>query len=178
MDVKYTGNYLSYVVDREYEFVHEGDVSIVLPYYTTPDGIRMFGIRREVCPSYESKMSVPLPVYTVIGGRIDDTDDNALFAMIRELYEESGYAVAGYQVKRYIRNLPLCKSTDVRINAFILEMTNYTVSTPKGDGTVWEDMSSTEWHDAEWMDALFAPDNLCRPYDMLIHYLYALSKTL
>ena len=134
----------------------------------------MLGFRRETCPTYESKMDEdkPTQVYTVIGGRIDPADDSPHEAAFRELREEAGIIVMNHTIRCEVLNLPICKSSNVRINAYVADILEWTSEVPVGDGTIWEDMSSTEWRGESAMSSVFNDVHI--PHDMMLQYLYGL----
>lgn len=150
------GKYLSIVdpIDEEYEAVHEKDVIIVYPVIrmkqkTRSDGISasvgefLVGIRQEHCPPYliKDKLNEDL-YYTVISGGIEEgeTPDEA---MKRELKEEAGVELIEYKVIEHKKYIPLCKTSDMRADIYIIVIDSFRAVPAEGDGTKNEELSKT-----------------------------------
>lgn len=178
MNTLYQG-FHRFVNDRGYEFVDEGDCVAVLPMYRDTDGRLRYVVRREVCPTYQSKRP-DLPedskFWTLVGGRIDP-GEHAFNAMKRELLEETGIALGTFDVIIEYPRVPLCKSSNVRITFYVILMNEFEMHAPLGDGSHWEAASETVHISESDLREVFASRVYggAEDYDFMLLSLFSMS---
>jgi len=143
-DLLWKGDFLSVVSPHKhpYEAILEKNGVVILPIIHNK-----IGIRKELCPPYLLKDKTGEELYyTLITGQIDDGDDvDPINTVLRELKEEAGVDAHTFNILWKKLDIPLCKSTSLHTNIFILDVEHYTFDTPKGDGGVYEKASKTVW---------------------------------
>jgi len=123
-----------------YEILHESDIVHVIPIANG-----RIGIRKEWVPPYTLKDTTgEEKYYTVISGHIEEGESDSKTAL-RELLEEAGMKVKDGKVLRIFNNIPVCKSTTMRVSLFIVEVDEYDIGEPEGDGSIAEEKSETVW---------------------------------
>jgi len=146
------GEHIQVVSPKEYKYeaVHEANVIMVLPVLVVKSkfvkGLTNYylAIRKEVCPPYLIKEQGTNPYfYTTITGRMDKEGESPEETMKRELIEEAGIELIDYTVMSYKKNIPLCKTTDMRAHIYTLLINRFNQVEAVGDGTVTEEMSKT-----------------------------------
>lgn len=166
-DVLFDGDYVD-VVDPNgdgYEALHEPDVAIAIPILVEDDQIV---VRKEEVPPYGIKNPDGNDEYhTVISGKIEEGEDPET-TMLRELKEEAGILNPEYKIPAEISHVPVCKSTDLRANIFVLEISDYDQVEPQGDGTVHEERSQTLFLDAKEFTNVMEDE----PSDLFIYVVY------
>lgn len=126
--------------DAPYEMLHEPDIALILPIVDNK-----LGIRKEVCPPYLMKdESNEELYYTVISGKIEEDEEYTQTA-IRELKEEAGVSLKDVKIYTIYKDLPVCKSTDMRASCVVITGGEPKWNKPQGDGTEYEKESSTIW---------------------------------
>lgn len=150
--VLWKGKHIQIVSPTEYEYeaVHEPNVIIVLPVLVVKSkfvkGLTNYylAIRKEVCPPYLIKDDGYGPhYYTTITGRMDKQGESPEETMKRELIEEAGIELIDYTIMSYKKNIPVCKTTDMRAHIYTLLVDKFNTVKAVGDGTVTEAMSET-----------------------------------
>jgi 8-oxo-dGTP pyrophosphatase MutT (NUDIX family) len=169
------GKWVSVVSPKEnpYESVHEKDVICVMVRLADTD---KWLVRQELCPPYdlkEEKYDAKRRWYTTITGKIEDGED-PLVAAIREIGEESEIRINDFEVVRQHRNIPVCKSTDMRSYWYVINVKSYSRAKPEGDGTFYESQSHTIEISLDDLSKKFNSDNF---YDSLILTGYHMAKT-
>lgn len=146
------GKHISVVSPEEYQYeaVHEPDVITVLPIIEVHSkhvkGIVDYYlvIRKEVCPPYLIKYDGLEPFfYTPITGRRDKSNETPEETMRRELVEEAGIELIDYEILIHKKKMPVCKTSDMRMDFFILLVREFNPVEAVGDGTVTEEMSKS-----------------------------------
>lgn len=133
----------------KYEAVHEKDVVMVLPVLVVKSkfvkGLVNYylAIRKEVCPPYLIKDEENHAYYyTPVTGQIDEGEYPEQ-TMKRELIEEAGIELIDYTVMSYQKNMPICKTTDMRAHIYTLLVDRFNPVKAEGDGSVTEKLSET-----------------------------------
>jgi len=144
MNTLWEGKWISVVspVENPYEAVHEKDVIIVVARLADT---KKWLVRLELCPPYNIKESDPSPElrwYTTITGKIEEGEEPRN-AAIREVEEEAGIKILDYEAFEERKNVPVCKSTDMRCWLYVLNITDYERVEVVGDGTYYEEKSKT-----------------------------------
>jgi 8-oxo-dGTP pyrophosphatase MutT (NUDIX family) len=146
------GEYLSIVspIKYQYEAVHENDVITVLPVVVVKSkfvkGLINYYlvIRKEVCPPYLIKdQGIDEYFYTPITGKMDKEGESSEETMKRELIEEAGIELVDYEMILHKKKMPVCKTSDMRMDLFILLVNSFNPVEPVGDGTAMEKISTS-----------------------------------
>jgi 8-oxo-dGTP pyrophosphatase MutT (NUDIX family) len=146
------GEYLSIVspIKYQYEAVHEKDVITVLPVVVVKSkfvkGLINYYlvIRKEVCPPYLIKdQGIDEYFYTPITGKMDKEGESSEETMKRELIEEAGIELVDYEMILHKKKMPVCKTSDMRMDLFILLVNSFNPVEPVGDGTEMEKISTS-----------------------------------
>ena len=146
------GEHLEVVSPEEYSYeaVHEDNVIMVLPVLAVKSkfikGMTNYylAIRKEICPPYLIKDKGVGPYYyTTITGKMDKEGETPEQTMRREMIEEAGIELIDYTVMLYKKDMPVCKTTDMRANIFVILVDEFNTVEATGDGTVTEEMSKT-----------------------------------
>ncbi len=142
LEVLWKGKWVSVVSpkDAPYEAVDEKDIVLVLPIINNKLGIRL-----ETCPPYQIKDHTgESKYYTIISGKIEGGEDYKQSAF-RELKEEAGVELKDSNIIVVFKDLPLCKSTDMRATCVVITSDSYDYEKSRGDGTKYEKESQTTW---------------------------------
>ena len=164
-DILWKGEYVSVVSPKEhpYESLHEINGIMVIPIAGNK-----IGIRKELCPPYLIKDETGKQFYyTVVSGGVEE-GETPEEATVRELEEEAGITFESPKVIEVFREMPVCKSTDMRMTFFIYEDDKYEVKEPEGDGTEYEDIAETIWITLEQFKKVIEQDNI----DFLLYSAY------
>ena len=143
------GKHISVVspIEYEYEAVHEPDVIMVLPVLAIKNKLYTeyyLALRKEVCPPYLIKEKGLDPYfYTPITGRMDKDGETPEETMRRELIEEAGIELIDYEIILHKEKMPVCKTSDMRMDLFMLIVNEFNPVEATGDGTVTEEMSES-----------------------------------
>ena len=163
------GEYISVISPTEYpyECVHESDVIMVFPIiavkskYVKGAVDYYLGIRKEHCPPYKVKdESNNEYFYTSITGKRDVEGETAEETMAREMVEEAGIKLIDYRVVFELKDMPLCKSTDLRTTIYGLIVDAFEKVEAVGDGTLNEELSSTVFVNLNKMENILKKPNV------------------
>lgn len=165
----------------KYEAVHEKDVIMVLPVLVIKSkfvkGLINYylAVRKEVCPPYLIKdEGNHTYYYTTVTGQIDEGEYPEQ-TMKRELIEEAGIELIDYTIMSYRRNIPICKTTDMRAHIYTLLVDSFNPVKAEGDGSVTERLSETIFVKLSDMPNIIEKDNvdflLMGGYEILMNVL-------
>ncbi len=178
-DILWEGKYVSVVSpkDHPYENLHEINGIMVIPI--VKDKI---GIRKELVPPYLLKDETGKDFYyTVLSGGVEE-GETPEEAADREIKEEAGIDFKSPKITEVFREMPVCKSTDMRMTFFIYADDEYNYEKPKGDGTELEEIAETIWVTLEEFKEIINQDNidflLYSAYYFLTVYLKKQEKTM
>jgi 8-oxo-dGTP pyrophosphatase MutT (NUDIX family) len=172
LETLWQGKWISVVspVDSPYEAVHEGDIVLVIPYL---EDMGMYVIRSEKCPPYSIKdTSGEERYYTLISGKVEE-GESTIDAALRETEEEAGIVIEKCKKIMLAKNIPLCKSTDMRATIFFLSIEKYDEIEAKGDGTIYEEESEFIYVTEKEIKRIVEREE---NYDFLLLYLSALLE--
>ena len=111
---------------------------VILPFTRDKQGmITTIGVMDEVNPMRDGGRSL-----TLVSGDIDEDDPNVLSAAMRELEEESGYAVNDTNKWYYLGLLTTSKLVSHSHPCFAVDVTNIDAKDPLGDGSKEEEAST------------------------------------
>jgi len=164
-DILWQGKWVKIISpkDMPYEMVSElhgtGNAIVCYPLVEKDDKI-FLGVRKEHCPPYLMKDKEDRLWYTVITGMIDEDDNSAEEAMLRELREEAGIIANDYEILYHKSNCPNTKVSDIRNDFFVIKITDFEIEKAKGDGTKNEELSKTVWIPFENVKTLLEKDNV------------------
>lgn len=135
----------------------------------------LYGFRFEYCPPYMYYDNKERNWYTVISGGLEK-GESSLDGALRELREEAGLIVPNLKnvdVELKNKNIPLCKSTTLRADIMVIDLTKSDVSweDPSGDGTDAESKSNTVWLTSEEVES-----TLTKNCDLLMTYFATFIK--
>ena len=146
-DVKFKGDYLKIVGYKNFEFVSEAHMVVILPYLRDEGFILL---RHEYIPTFQYfyKDSVDYKYITnfltVVTGTIEkgETLENCVR---RELYEETGIVLSNLYKIEMDKHLFLSKGNVSQYHTCLLELryNDFKLVNPKSDGTEEEDLSKT-----------------------------------
>jgi 8-oxo-dGTP pyrophosphatase MutT (NUDIX family) len=146
-DVKFKGDYLKVVGYKNFEFVSEAHMVVVLPYLRDEGFILL---RHEYVPTYQYfyKDSIDYKqitnFLTVLTGTVEqgETLENCVR---RELYEETGIVLSNMYQIEMDKHLFLSKGNVSQYHTCLLEIryNDYKVVQPKHDGSSEEELSKT-----------------------------------
>lgn len=168
-DILWEGEYVSVVSPKEhpYESLHEINGIMVIPIVKN-----RIGIRKELVPPYLLKDETGKDFYyTVISGGVEE-GESPEETTTRELQEEAGIKFKSPKITEIFREMPVCKSTDMRMTFFIYEDDEYTLEEPEGDGTEYEDIAETIWITLDQFKEVINKDNI----DFLLFSAYYFLK--
>ena len=143
----YKGNVLNIVGYKDWEFVKENDMVVVLPYLRDESNIIL---RHEWIPTYQyhykdnNNFKNVTHFLTVLTGTVEPGEklENTIR---RELYEEAGIVLSNtYQVE-IDKHVFLNKGNVTQYHTCILELryNDFRLTAPKGDGSVGEELSNS-----------------------------------
>jgi len=137
------GKYSTFVTPKDYNYegIISSDCVGVIPIIKDK-----VVLRKEFCPPYFTRdknysKDNPNLYNSIITGGIE-LNETSIQAGIREVKEESGIIIKDYDVVNYIE-VPIFKNTFVRLHFYILNVKDYIVEKPKGDGTLNEKKSKS-----------------------------------
>lgn len=178
-DILWEGEYVSVVSPKEhpYENLHEINGIMVIPIVRDK-----IGIRKELVPPYLLKDETGKDFYyTVLSGGVEEGEAPEE-AADREIKEEAGIEFKSPKITEVFREMPVCKSTDMRMTFFIYADDEYDYETPEGDGTELEEIAETIWVTLEEFKEIINQDNidflLYSAYYFLTVYLKKQEKTM
>lgn len=163
------GKYISVISPKKYpyECVHESDVIMVFPIIAVKSkfvkGITDYylGIRKENCPPYEVKdKNLNKYFYTSITGKRDVEGETAEQTMKREMIEEAGIKLIDYKLIFELKDMPLCKTTDLRATIYGIIIDSFEKVEATGDGTLNEKLSSTVFVNLNKMENILKKQNI------------------
>lgn len=143
-EIKYDG-YHKIINYKNYEFVKENDVVVVLPYFVDEASIIL---RHEVVPTYQYFYK-DLPDYkhvtnflTVLSGTVEP-GESLKNAVRRELYEEAGIVLASTYDFDIEKTVFMSKGNVGRYHVVIIELryNDFKLTKPPGDGSQLEKIS-------------------------------------
>ena len=145
-EIKYNG-YLKIIGYKDYEFVKEDDVVVVLPYLVDEASILL---RSEYVPTYQyfyknyNEYKHITNFLTVISGTVK-TGESLKNTVRRELYEEAGVVLSSLYDFDIEKSIFMTKGNVGRYHVCILELryNDFKVTTPPTDGTKIEKLSQT-----------------------------------
>lgn len=160
IETLWKGKYASVISPKKkelnYECLHEPNIIGTLPILEY-NNKKYVIIRKEFCPPYMIKdvdgETEPL-YYTIITGKIEK-DEPILNAFEREMEEETGVKIKDYDIIHQLDEIPVCKSTDMRMSLFIIEIKSYDLNKATGDGTLNEELSKSVLFPIEDIDKLY-----------------------
>lgn len=145
-ELKYDG-YLKVINYKNYEFVKENDMVIILPYLKDESCILL---RNEYIPTYQYFYK-DIDAYknitnflTVISGTVEK-GESLKNTIRRELYEEAGVVLSTMYDFDIEKTVFVNKGNIARYHICILELryNDFKVTTPSGDGSEHEKLSQT-----------------------------------
>lgn len=146
-NVKYKGDYLKIVGYKNFEFVSEAHMVVILPYLRDEGFILM---RHEYVPTYQYfyKDSVDYKnitnFLTVVTGTVEQGETLAN-CVRRELYEETGVVLSNLYKIEINKSLFISKGNVAQYHICLLELryNDFKLVNPKSDGSEEEDLSKT-----------------------------------
>jgi len=146
-DVKYKGDYLKVIGYKNFEFVSEPHMVVILPYLRDEGFILL---RHEYIPTFQYfyKDSPDYKTITnflsVITGTVEE-GETLVNCVRRELYEEAGVVLSNMYQVEIDKNLFLSKGNVAQYHTCFVELryNDYKVVPPKSDGSEAEDLSKT-----------------------------------
>ena len=146
-NVVHQGEYLNIINYKDYEFVSESDMVIMLPYLRDEGYVLL---RHEYIPTYQyyyrksDDYKHITNFVSAVSGTVEKNEsiENALR---RELYEETGIVLSNLYKIEFGKHLFLSKSNVAKYHICILELrfNDYKVVPPKHDGSKEERLSKT-----------------------------------
>lgn len=144
--LKYDG-YMKIIDYKDYEFVEEDDVVVVLPYLIDEASILL---RSEYIPTYQyfyknyNEYKHITNFLTVISGTVKE-EETIKNTVRRELYEETGLVLSATYDFDISKNVFMSKGNVGRYHMCILELryNDFRITTPPTDGTKSEKLSKT-----------------------------------
>ena len=146
-EVKYKGDYMKIISYKNYEFVSESHMVVILPYLRDEGYILL---RHEYIPTYQYLYKDNLEYsnitnfLTVVSGTIEkgESFENCVR---RELYEETGIVLSNMYQVEMDRHLFISKGNVAQYHTCMLELryNDYKVAKAKTDGSVEESLSKT-----------------------------------
>lgn len=167
-DVLYSGQYAD-LVDadgRGYECLHENDAIFFVPILVDDDKIL---IRYENIPPYNIKGDPDQKYYTIMSETVEEGEEEHK-TLLRGLKEEAGLVNIEFSTAAEIKNAPVCKSTDLRADVLVMEITDYDQIEPESDGSFHEEQSETKFINADEFHEIANKDEA----DLLLHLAYLL----
>lgn len=146
-DIIFQSDYINLIKYKDYEFVSESDMVIMLPYLRDEGHILL---RHEYIPTYQyyyrnsDEYKHITNFVSAISGTVEKNEsiENALR---RELYEEAGIVLSNMYKVDFDKHLFLNKSNVSKYHICLLELryNDYKVVPPKHDGSKEEELSKT-----------------------------------
>jgi 8-oxo-dGTP pyrophosphatase MutT (NUDIX family) len=143
----YKGDVLSIIGYKDWEFVKEGDMVVVLPYLRDEANIIL---RHEWIPTYQyhykdhNDFKRVTHFLTVLTGTVEpgETLQNTIR---RELYEEAGIVLSNVYEIEINKHLFLSKGNTSQYHTCIVELryNDFRLTAPKGDGSYGEKISNS-----------------------------------
>lgn len=142
----------------------------VLPYSVDEHSIiQSIGLLREPNPFRAEQYAD-----TLITGTVEYEDDSLLLAAIRELKEESGYAVEDRERWLFLGTLYLYKDSDKMIPVFAVDVTSIEPGAVEGDGSKKE--ANAKLHMTDVREGIACDESLVlSSFLRLFNYMYAKS---
>ena len=146
-DVKYKGDYLKVVGYKNFEFVSEAHMVVILPYLRDEGYILL---RHEYVPTYQyfykdsNEYKTITNFLTVVTGTVEK-GESLQNCVRRELYEETGVVLSNLYQIEMDKHLFLSKGNVAQYHTCLLELryNDFKLVNPKSDGTEEEDLSKT-----------------------------------
>lgn len=143
---KFKGDVITVVGYKEWEFVKEHDVVIVLPYLRDEASIIL---RHEYVPTYQyfyrnhNEYKNVTHFLTVVSGSVDKAGESLENTVRRELYEETGIVLSDLYDIEFDKHLFMSKGNTSQYHTCILELryNDYKLLPPTGDGSYGEKIS-------------------------------------
>jgi len=143
----YKGDTLSIIGYKDWEFVKEGDMVVVLPYLRDESNIIL---RHEWVPTYQyhykdhNDFKSVTHFLTMLTGTVE-AGESLENTVRRELYEEAGIVLSNVYEVELDRHLFLSKGNTSQYHTCILELryNDFRLTAPKGDGSLGEKLSSS-----------------------------------
>lgn len=144
-DVKFKGDYLKVIGYKNYEFVSEAHMVVILPYLRDEGFVIL---RHEYVPTYQyfykdsNDYKGITNFLTVVTGTIEK-GESLENCVRRELYEETGIVLSNLYKPEIDKNLFLSKGNVAQYHTCFLELryNDYKVVPPKSDGSEEENLS-------------------------------------
>lgn len=170
--IKYDG-YLKVIEYKDYEFVDEKDMVIVLPYLKDESALVL---RHEYVPTYQyhyrnsNDYKSITNFLTVLSGSVEK-GETLKNTVRRELYEESGIILSTMYDFDIEKSLFVSKGNSGQYHICILELgyNDYKVTTPPTDGSKSEQLSKTVTISLGDLDEL-------RTHDLITEYILTKFK--
>ena len=144
-NIKFKGEYLKVVAYKDYEFVSEPHMVVILPYLRDES---MIILRHEYIPTYQyfykdsQDYNSITNFLTIVTGTVEqgETLENCVR---RELYEETGIVLSNMFQVELDKHLFLSKGNVAQYHTCLLELryNDYKVTQPKSDGSESENKS-------------------------------------
>jgi 8-oxo-dGTP pyrophosphatase MutT (NUDIX family) len=144
-DVKYKGDYLKVIGYKNFEFVSEAHMVVILPYFRDEGFIIM---RHEYVPTYQyfykdsNDYKGITNFLTVVTGTVEK-GESLENTVRRELYEETGIVLSNLYKVEIDKNLFLSKGNVAQYHTCFVELryNDYKLVKPKSDGSEEENLS-------------------------------------
>ena len=146
-DVKYKGDYLNIIGYKNFEFVSEAHMVVILPYLRDEGFILM---RHEYVPTYQyfykdsNDYKNITNFLTIVTGTVEK-GESLENCVRRELYEETGIVLSNLYKPEISKSLFLSKGNVSQYHTCFLELryNDFKLLNPKSDGSKEEDLSKT-----------------------------------
>ena len=143
----YKGDVLSIIGYKDWEFVKEGDMVVVLPYLRDESNVIL---RHEWIPTYQyhykdhNDFKSVTHFLTMLTGTVEK-GESLENTVRRELYEEAGIVLSNVYSVELDKHLFLSKGNTTQYHTCILELryNDFRLTAPKGDGSLGEKISSS-----------------------------------
>lgn len=134
LELLHKSDFFELVKFRDYEFIKGSPTIAVLPVLVAD---RKIILRKEFLPCWQYQEPHRQLFLTSVTGCVEE-DETLDAAVLRELREETGVIVTGeYKVLRG-RTMYIGKHSNMTVTPFILLLSQYSLETPTGDGSVFE----------------------------------------
>lgn len=143
----YKGDYISVIGYKDYEFVKENDVVVILPYLRDESSIIL---RHEWVPTYQyfyrnhNEYKSVSHFLTVMSGTVEP-GETLVNTVRREIYEEAGVVLANNYDIEISKSMFMSKGNTSLYHICMLELryNDFRLTAPKGDGSLGEKMSNS-----------------------------------